>query len=77
MKKIGSLTFIFLSLLLFSCTKENECDCQQNWVDDCNLTYFPGDLVEHNGICYRAYAQGNACSVEPGTQQGDIWEVCD
>ena len=72
MKKI--LFFFVLLLTLASCRKE--CDCQQAWVDDCTLIYYPGDLVEHNGVCYEAISQGKACSVEPGTQEGDIWEVC-
>lgn len=74
MKKNLPLFFILLTLSLYSC--EKECDCQQNWVNDCNLTYYPGNLVKHNGVCYKAFAQGTACMVEPGTQMGDIWGIC-
>ena len=65
----------FVTLIFVSCKKES-CNCQQSWVNDCNLIYYDGDQVEHNGICYKAYTQGRACSVEPGTSKGDIWDVC-
>jgi len=68
---------IIISLSIFSLQScKKDCNCQLDWVNDCNLTYYPGDLIKHNGVCYKAFGQGTACMLEPGTTQGDIWEVC-
>lgn len=69
-----SIFFTILIMTSYSCTKK--CDCTQSWTDDCNLIYYPGDLVKHNGVCYKAFGQGKACAVEPGTNEDDIWNVC-
>jgi hypothetical protein len=76
MKKLIFMSFGIVILTISAC-KKNDCDCSETWVDDCDLTYYPGDLISHEGVCYSAYAQGKACAVEPGTSEGDIWEVCD
>jgi len=72
MKKLLVLIAIISSLGFVSCNKQ--CNCQNNW--DPNTTYTSGDLVFHNGICWRAFAQGGGSIVEPGTPGGDIWEEC-
>ncbi len=74
MKKVGFIFGLLLTFFLSSC--EKNCNCQQVWIDDCSRIYQSGDLVEHNGKCYKAFAQGKACMVEPGTTEGDIWEIC-
>ena len=69
--------FFFATLLCFalfaSCNKK--CNCSEPW--DENTIYQDGDVVSHNGSCWRAFAQGGGSNVEPGTSGGDIWEECD
>tara|TARA_Y100000385_G_scaffold283748_1_gene340478 strand:- start:183 stop:404 length:222 start_codon:yes stop_codon:yes gene_type:complete len=72
MKKLLILIAIVSSFSVMSCNKK--CDCQNNW--DPNINYYSGDLVYHNGICWKAFAQGGGSIVEPGTTGGDIWKEC-
>ena len=75
MKLLKSSSLIVLLFInLFSCKKD--CNCTQNW--DINITYTKDDLVNYNGKCWVAIAQGKGIEPGPWFENGnDIWEECE
>ena len=58
---------------MVSCKKK--CNCSQLY--DSSIIYVSGNLVFHNGKCWKAVAQRKGIELEPWLQNGnDIWKEC-
>lgn len=67
---------IILSITLIFSACGQDCNCTEDW--DENITYVKDDLVNHDGKCWIAVAQGRGIVPGPWLENGnDIWEECD
>lgn len=64
-----------LGIILLQLSCKSECNCTEEWDED--KIYVANDLVNHNGECYEASAQGKGITPGPWQQNGnDIWMLC-
>lgn len=71
MKKL--ILICYISIIAYSCNQN--CECNEEW--DSTITYVKDDIVNHDGKCWTAVAQGRGIVPGPWLENGnDIWEEC-
>ncbi len=75
MKKTIILSLTLLAVQLVSSCEKN-CNCSENY--DAAKTYYKGDLVKYDNICWEAEMQGRGIIPGPWMENGnDIWKECE